>query len=131
MPVDLCEHDIPTCTDCPACERDELKKRVQDLERTCWLTHPDFRQCCCNCVHHKPTHEHCTTNPLLRKQVEEIVKKPHCICHIQTGWACCVPEDSGRIYVNWPEHSVGCECYEAQVPVTVIRKDGTVIEYPR
>jgi hypothetical protein len=109
-------------------ERDVLKKRVADLERTCWLDDPEWHQCCCNCVHHKPTHEHCTTNPLLRKQLGDL---PHCICSIQNGWACCLEFDGkARIYTNWPEHSVGCECYEARVPATVIRKDGTIIKYP-
>ena len=69
-------------------------------------------QCCCNCIHHIPTFEHCTTNLTLRVSVEKLTKKPTCICHIQNGWACQAPDS--RLYTNWPEHSIGCELYEAK-----------------
>jgi len=60
-----------------------------------------FFQCCCECIHLRPTFEHCTTNPKLRKE------KNDCICGIQNGWACC--RHLERIHINWSEHSVGCE----------------------
>ncbi len=72
-------------------------------ESVCYLHDPDWNQCCCDCVFHRPTHEHCTTNTKLRDE------KQTCICHVQNGWACCLEPD--RVFINWPEHSVGCECY--------------------
>lgn len=89
-------------------------------DENCTLHDSDcFYQCCCNCVHHKPTHEHCTTNWELRKQIEQRTGKSTCICSIQNGWACCMPADGDteRVYTHWPEHSVGCECYQARKPV--------------
>lgn len=79
-------------------------------EPKCWMNDPKWRQCCCSCVHHLPTHIDCNT---------VVSKGDHgCICDIQTGWACCVDiamAEKGeipRIYTNWQEHSVGCELFE-------------------
>ena len=85
-------------------------------DEKCTLHSKKWKQCCCNCKFHLPTHEHCTTNMALRKQIEKLTGVDKCICGIQIGWACAVPMDggSGRIYVNWPEHSVGCEMYTAK-----------------
>lgn len=83
---------------------------VRVLIPKCYKNDPPFFQCCCECTQHLPTHLHCCT--VVNR------KKRTCVCGIQTGWAC-VPhvdrddEDQiGRIYTNWPEHSVGCELHE-------------------
>ncbi len=77
----------------------------------CTLNDPEWKQCCCNCQFHRPTYESCTTNTKLRDE------KQTCICGVQNGWACDIP-DSKRLHINWPQHSVGCECYTAiQKPV--------------
>ncbi len=68
----------------------------------CQLKSEPFHQCCCQCRDHLPTYEHCFTNPSFRQA------KGSCICSIQSGWACVT---HGRISTNWPEHSVGCECF--------------------
>lgn len=73
----------------------------------CFLTEPDWFQCCCNCVYLRPVHHHCTTEP---KPTKEQMNGRGCQCGVQKGWACTSPE-IGRIYDNWPEHSVGCELY--------------------
>ena len=65
----------------------------------------EYHQCCCQCVHHRPAYEHCTTNPALRAE------RGTCICSVQKGWACLPPECDGRLYDNWREHSVGCEMF--------------------
>jgi len=78
---------------------------------TCSMNDPEWRQCCCSCVHHLPTHIHCTT-------VVTRGKDDKCVCDIQTGWACCVDiimaskSETPRIYTSWPEHGVGCELFE-------------------
>jgi hypothetical protein len=72
---------------------------------TCFMDDPKWRQCCCKCAHHIPTHEHCSTNQPLRDE------KKTCICDIQNGWAC-VPPGFDRVHINWPEHSVGCEMFQ-------------------
>ena len=64
-----------------------------------------FRQCCCECIHHRPVHWHCSTAP---KRREPKV----CVCCVQKGWACVTPAELGdRVYDNWPEHSCGCELH--------------------
>ena len=79
----------------------------------CTLNDPEVLQCCCNCKHLYPTYEHCSTNPDLRKWFEGRNVRPHCICGIRNGWACTLEmHDGGRIFTNWSEHSVGCECYD-------------------
>ncbi len=75
----------------------------ENKSEKCYLSDPEWKQCCCNCQFHKPTHEHCTTNTRLRDATGT------CICSVQNGWACCIPEN--RIHINWPAHSVGCEMY--------------------
>jgi hypothetical protein len=78
---------------------------------------PNFVQCCCNCKHLYPVHYHCSTEP---KPTDEQKKaagiEGHCVCGVQKGWACHNPEMDGRIYDNWPQHSCGCECYDAKSP---------------
>ncbi len=72
---------------------------------------PNFVQCCCNCIHHLPVHYNCCTGPEpseKEKQKANIAKS--CVCSVRKGWAC-VPPGFGRIYDNWPEHSIGCELY--------------------
>jgi hypothetical protein len=74
-------------------------------EINCQLKVEPFKQCCCKCIYHLPVHHHCTTEPKPTKKV-----KGRCVCGVQKGWACVAPE-FGRVYDNWPKHSVGCECY--------------------
>jgi hypothetical protein len=77
----------------------------------CTLHHPDLHQCCCNCVHLRPVHYHCTTEP--RPTKKEMAKQGvtgRCVCAVQKGWACCSPELEA-IHDNWGQHSCGCECY--------------------
>jgi len=69
----------------------------------CYLKVKEIKQCCCNCIHHLPVHQHCITSNRLKNELG-------CCCHIQKGWACVFPEEN-RVYDNWPEHSVGCELY--------------------
>lgn len=69
----------------------------------CSMNDPKWNQCCCSCIYHKETHHHCTTNWDLRSQLDK------CICGVVNGYACCVHE--GRIHINWPKHSPGCECF--------------------
>lgn len=76
----------------------------------------DFGQCCCTCEFHHPDHEHCLTNPPLRRKKEKRLKKSICICNIQKKNGgklkfVCSPPDFGRAYSDWPEHSVGCEIH--------------------
>ena len=79
-------------------------------ETKCWLDDPKWRQCCCSCVHHLPTHIHCTT-------VVTRGKDNNCVCDIQTGWACTVDMamvekgEIPRIYTNWCNHGIGCEMF--------------------
>jgi len=83
-------------------------------EETCQMEAEPFKQCCCNCENHLPTHEHCTTNPTMRQEAMKKAGGPACICSIRNGWACVLPkmEDVERVaYTNWPEHSCGCELY--------------------
>lgn len=77
-------------------------------ENACSLT-SDVRQCCCRCKYHLADYEHCGTNPLLLYQLEKKFGSV-CICGIQKGWVCANPA-IGIVHSNWPEHSVGCECY--------------------
>lgn len=74
----------------------------------CTLAVEPFNQCCCNCVHLRAVHYHCSIKP--RPPDSDPLS---CVCRIQKGWACCPPE-WGRVYDNWPQHSVGCEMYEAK-----------------
>ena len=82
----------------------------------CGLDDPEFNQCCCNCIFHLPIHYHCCVDRKLRHQIRKITEKNTCICSIQKGWACVCPETK-RVYDNWPEHSVGCECYTSNKKV--------------
>ena len=83
-------------------------------EPKCWLDDSKWRQCCCVCVHHLPTHISCTT-------VINSGKHTDCVCDIQIGWACTVeivmvePGEIPRINTNWPEHSIGCEMFEKRM----------------
>lgn len=80
--------------------REKVSARMSD--NPCQMTVEPFKQCCCTCESHLPTHEHCTTSKLKSKD--------GCACNIQNGWAC-VPPGEGKVYINWPEHSCGCELY--------------------
>lgn len=70
---------------------------------------PNFVQCCCNCVYHRPVHFHCGHEPLPDPKLHE----GKCACNVQKGWACASPE-MDVVYDNWPEHSCGCECHTTQ-----------------
>jgi hypothetical protein len=70
----------------------------------CQKNEPPFKQCCCECIHLKATHNHCTTNKPLRNQLNG-----KCICNIVNGYACTV--NPNRLYINWPRHSPGCELH--------------------
>lgn len=83
---------------------------MKDLSK-CWMEKEPFKQCCCTCKFHVPTYEHCETNPNLRNQVSKLARKITCICGVTNGFACVPPEMDGKIYINWPEHSCGCEMY--------------------
>lgn len=89
-------------------------------DEKCFLSDPDWHQCCCNCKYLKPTHEHCSTNMGLRDQIAALTGVDKCICKIQNGWACCIP-GSNRIHTNWSHHSVGCECYTAKDEIEKMR----------
>lgn len=65
--------------------------------------HGPKKQCCCNCKHHLPVHNHCYIDPGVNR----------CVCDDRKGWAC-VPPGLGRVHDNWPEHDHGCEMYEAK-----------------
>ena len=77
----------------------------------------EFKQCCCNCVNHRPVHHHCTTTKgeELESLRTQIGRK--CVCGVQKGWSCAPPEHEGIIYDNWDEHSVGCEMYTTKEDV--------------
>lgn len=70
----------------------------------CWMDDPDMRQCCCTCRYHRPAHLH---------DDNVVDKGKHgCICDIQVGWTCAMPQQlTNRIYINWDEHSIGCEMW--------------------
>lgn len=70
-------------------------------------------QCCCNCRNLRPVHYHCCTEPKPTNE-QKSASGSHgiCVCGVQKGWACVNPEMGGRIYDNWPKHSIGCECYD-------------------
>lgn len=68
--------------------------------------HGPKKQCCCNCKHHLPVHNHCYIDPGVNRSV----------CCDRKGWAC-VPPGLGRVHDNWPEHDHGCEMYEAKQEV--------------
>lgn len=83
---------------------------------TCTLNDPEVMQCCCNCAHLRPVHFHCCTKPKPTKaQRKKSGVNAFCVCSIVKSLACAPPE-SGRIYDNWPQHSAGCELYEAKKP---------------
>ena len=72
---------------------------------------PNFAQCCCNCQYHKRVYFHCTTEPKpTAEQKASAGRDGRCVCGVPKGWVCAMPEHD-RVYDNWPEHSVGCECY--------------------
>lgn len=59
-----------------------------------------FKQCCCKCVNHRPAHRHCGASG-------------KCTCNVRIGWTCCLPSDiSEQVFIDWPEHSCGCELFE-------------------
>jgi hypothetical protein len=83
-------------------------------EEACQKEVEPFKQCCCGCENHLPTHEHCTTNPAMRQEAMKKAGGPACICGVQNGWACVPPMPEGEkrvVYTNWPEHSCGCELH--------------------
>lgn len=64
----------------------------------------ELKQCCCQCVYHRPLHNHCWT--------DKSRKPGTCVCSQQIGWVCACDESGGdRIYANWKEHDVGCELF--------------------
>ena len=75
----------------------------------CYLNEKPFKQCCCNCVNLRAVYYHCTTEPKPGGFVDHGNPNFKCCCSEQKGWACVMNDD--RIYDNWPQHSVGCECY--------------------
>jgi hypothetical protein len=75
-------------------------------ENKCSLKEEPFYQCCCNCVHHKPVHFHCITEP--KPTAEQRGDHKGCDCGVQKSWSC---DFEGRVHDNWPEHSIGCEGY--------------------
>ena len=85
----------------------------------CMLHKEPFSQCCCNCVHHHADHFHCTTEPNIRKQL----RNDQCVCGIRKGWVCAGFANEGRVYSNWPEHSVGCEMYFSKERAAKLREE--------
>ena len=73
-------------------------------EEKCWMDDPDLHQCCCTCRYLRPTHLH---------EWFVVDRGSHgCICDIQLGWACAMPQEFiNKIYINWDKHSVGCEMW--------------------
>ncbi len=78
----------------------------------CQIKEPPFYQCCCNCKSHVEDFCHCTIDRGLRK------KKVGCICSIHKGWICVgfvyMDDGHGPAHSGWPEHSCGCELYDAK-----------------
>lgn len=70
----------------------------------------EIKYCCCKCVSHRPAHKHCHA------------KKP-CKCGDRIGWVC-VGEDqpSSRVFVNWSEHSCGCELHTTKSEYDALMK---------
>lgn len=68
------------------------------MSNPCQMTEPPFYQCCCNCKH-------------------RVMAMPKVNTEGEPGFACAVPMsmegDPFRrmVFVNWPEHSCGCELY--------------------
>ena len=72
----------------------------------CQIEKNKWGQCCCICKYHLPVYHHCTTNPILRDQLER------CICSMFKSWACVPPEGFNCVHDEWDEHSIGCEMFE-------------------
>ena len=56
----------------------------------------EIKDCCCKCVSHKTAHRHCRGSG-------------NCTCADVVGWVCAT--DGGRIYIDFHEHSCGCELH--------------------
>jgi len=76
----------------------------------------NFKQCCCQCAYHWEDHFHCRDTfydgRMVRKVLETHYETDKCICGIQRGWICANPGMYPRAHSNWPEHSIGCECFD-------------------
>jgi hypothetical protein len=71
-----------------------LNRRNMKKEKCGLKIKPRF-QCCCKCANHLPLYDGSDS-----------------FSHdMRKGWACCVV---GKVYDNWPKHSVGCELYLAR-----------------
>jgi len=88
-----------------------IQDKLNGLDSGCQMKEAPFYQCCCNCIYLKAVHYHCCTEPTpTEEQKIEAGITGRCVCGVQKGWACAMPE-SDRIYDNWPRHSCGCELY--------------------
>lgn len=65
-------------------------------------------QCCCVCKWRLTDYHHCQTEP------EMWLKKDKCVCSEVAGYICVCPEiyEGKGGSSNWPEHSIGCECFQ-------------------
>jgi hypothetical protein len=77
----------------------------------CWMTVEPFYHCCCQCAYHLEDHLHCSHDRRLTFDISTLEEEKGCICHIQRGWICAAPEMYPEANSNWPEHSIGCECF--------------------
>lgn len=75
----------------------------------CYLDDPDNPQCCCNCEHRLYGVRHCNGTA-------KSADGDGCGCKDRIMYLCAAPSFHPRVYLDWPEHSCGCECYEAKKP---------------
>lgn len=80
------------------------------MNNKCWME-SEVKQCCCTCAYHWEDHLHCTHDRHLTFDISTLDEQQGCICNIQRGWICANPEFYPHANSNWPEHSIGCECY--------------------
>lgn len=91
-----------------SCTEKNIRRRNDE---PCQLRREPFFQCCCTCIHHRPVHFHCCTEPTpTEEQKKAAGVEGRCVCGVQKGWACVLPPNfDDRVYDNWGEHSCGCE----------------------
>lgn len=70
------------------------------MRNTCWKEDPPFKQCCCNCVYHRPVYSH----PWYPTDLE---------------WVCAVVHDGETHVSSSQAHSVGCELHTVAEDVGV------------
>ena len=80
-------------------------------DKGCYLE-SRMHQCCCNCKFQWVDYHHCTIHEALRE------KEGKCICSKPKGFICVgfmfQGDGSTGVHSEWPEHSIGCEMYQAR-----------------